>query len=58
MGRTLRVTPVFGVLAGVQKEKGWDRRIGMSTGLEEKSTGSYLPKEEVARIRASRGSKL
>ena len=40
------------------REKGWDRWTGMSRGLEEKWTGWYLPREEVGRIRNSRGSKF
>jgi len=46
------------VLTYLQEKSTWDRTTGVSRGLEEKWTGWYLPKEQVGRIAASRGSKL
>ena len=46
------------VLTYLQETTPWDRVTGVSQGLEEKWTAWYLPKDQVGRIRAGRGSKL
>jgi len=46
------------VLMHLQERTPWDKVTGVSQGLEEKWTGWYLPKEQIGRVAASRGSKL
>ena len=48
----------FAVLKYLQEKTPWDRVTGVSQGLEEKWTASYLLKEDVGRIAKSRGNKL
>lgn len=46
------------VLQYLQAKGPWDEVTGVSKGLEEKWTNHYLPKDQVGRIRKSRGLKL
>lgn len=46
------------VLQHLQAKGPWDEVTGLSQGLEEKWTGWYLPRDQVGRIRKSRGLKL
>ncbi|CAK3801663.1 3-hydroxybenzoate 6-hydroxylase [Lecanosticta acicola] len=48
----------FAVIRYLQETRPWDRVTGVSSGLERKWTGWYLPEEEVGRIARSRGVKL